>query len=141
MRRRSRLLRVAKWGGVVVCGLVIAVWMLSIRFPARAARDDLIFGTSGGCATITFCQLSGDPIAVAHYRRQTMNKRVIQRGLDWRKLSSYGLSLPAIRKIDLRDAVVYRAPPRRFNWTSINVTIPYWSFLAALPVSPTHRLF
>ena len=61
-----------------------------------------------------------------------MNQRVIQRGLDWRKLSSYGLSLPAIRKIELGNAVLYRAPPRRFNFTSINVTIPYWSILAAI---------
>ena len=141
MRRRSRLLRIAKWGGVVACALVIAVWVLSIRFPGRAARDDLIFSTSGGCATISFYQLSGDPIAVALYR-QNINRSVIQHGLDWRKLSSYGLSLPAIRKFDIRDALVYRAPQLRltgraalagrFNWTSIDVSIPYWSILAVI---------
>ena len=144
MRRRSRLLRVAKWGGVAACALVIAVWVLSIRFPGRAARDDLIFSTSGGCATISYYQLSGDPIAVALDRSQNINRSVIQRGLDWHKLSSYGLSLPAIRKLDIRDALVYRAPPelrltgraalapRRFNWTSIDVSVPYWNILAVI---------
>ena len=30
MRRRSRLLRVAKWGGVVVCGTIFTEWCLSL---------------------------------------------------------------------------------------------------------------
>ena len=30
MRRRSRLLRVAKWGGVVVCVLLASAWLVSL---------------------------------------------------------------------------------------------------------------
>ena len=30
MRRRSKMLRVAKWGGVVVCVLFVATWVMSI---------------------------------------------------------------------------------------------------------------
>ena len=32
MRRRSRLLRVAKWGGVVVCAVLMATWAVSTRW-------------------------------------------------------------------------------------------------------------
>ncbi|MCZ6815847.1 MAG: hypothetical protein O7F76_04005 [Planctomycetota bacterium] len=32
MRRRSRLLRVAKWGGVVVCVLLAGAWLASLRW-------------------------------------------------------------------------------------------------------------
>ena len=40
MRRRSRLPRVAKWGGVMVCGLLIAVAVVNLRYTVICALPD-----------------------------------------------------------------------------------------------------
>ena len=48
MRRRSRLLRVAKWGGVVVCGLLSTVWALSPPFPCGVAGPRMMVELDSG---------------------------------------------------------------------------------------------
>ena len=59
MRRRSRLLRVAKWGGVAVCGLLATAWIVSVW---NLIAFNLSFGSmSIDSGQMYLAYLSGNP--------------------------------------------------------------------------------
>ena len=75
MRRRSRLLRVAKWGGVVVCGLLIAVAVVNLRYTVICALPDGS-GLSTGSGLVAVAWRYWDGAGVDLMRRESDEWRV-----------------------------------------------------------------
>ncbi len=120
MRRRSRLLRVAKWGGVVVCASIAATWIGSIWFQGYYPR--LIWRFGVGIAK------GGVELDYSAYAQRV-------RTGTWMKhawLPSIGGSY-----FDRRSFRMIGSPPVRDYYYGRSAIMPLWMLLVIVAVPTT----
>jgi hypothetical protein len=140
MVRCSKTRRVLKWGGTLTCGLLLALWVLSIPTPGMVTGDLWFFVSRSGAVVLQVSQLEGPTKEVAQaeadFRQllawgQTWNPQPCA----WRSLGSYGLVLPGgyrmRRPIDPRNSV---------REVTTSIWAPYW-LLLVLDAAPTLLLW
>ena len=135
MRRRSRLLRVTKWGGVAACVLVATAWIFGAWYSFGCDHPTGRLELRWGILNLTHRTGNPPPSNQSGFAVLPFRPNIEAEWLP--RFRQYRLQfVPATNTLSLAPTPM---PNAKFRWTEHHLSLPLWMLLTVLAV-PTALL-